>query len=300
MKTRLAPSPTGYLHLGHAYSALMTKAFADHLGMELILRLENIDHTRCRHEYETAVEEDLTALGIRPSGLVIHQSDRFPRYAKAIQKLQKMGVLFPCTCTRADLENAPKTPDGTPLYPGTCRQKTLDDIQGEPYALRLNMTHAIDLLKKQGNWPLTFEEATKGHVTATPEKLGDVVIARKEFPTSYHLAVVCDDAAQDITNIIRGADLFEMTHVHRLLQALLELPTPHYRHHGLLMGADQNKLSKSAASTPLRELPKMGVQLEELHAMFQRVWHPNREPGAAFIRQLPEQLRDGLTFEPFR
>lgn len=292
-RTRIAPSPTGYLHLGHAYSVWLTQALAKAIGLEIILRLENIDHTRCKPEYVAAIPEDLQLLGYTTNAPIWHQSERFAVYEKALNQLA--DFLYPCTCTRADLQEY----DGS-IYPGLCRHKTMADIAPDtPYALRLDMAKAIQHLKEKSLWPLTFNDATKGEVVATPETQGDIVLARKEFKTSYHLSVVVDDAAQSITHIIRGADLYEMTHIHRLLQALLELPTPQYIHHGLIAEDGNEKLSKSKASTPLRELVQNGLNLTPLKDVFENVQFIENEPAEAFIAALPADIAAPLQFKPF-
>lgn len=295
MKTRIAPSPTGYLHLGHAYSAWLTVALAKAMGLGVVLRLEDIDHTRCKPAYVAAIAPDLAAIGLMFAAPLLKQSTRFGVYAEALQKLENLGLLYPCTCTRAEMAENPEA-----LYNGACRHKTRKDIPAEiPYALRLNVGRAVDFLRQKGRWPLHFTDATKGRITATPELLGDVVLARKEFATSYHLSVVCDDAAQNISHIIRGADLFEMTHIHRLLQALLDLPTPQYIHHGLVVEAGKQKLSKSAAATPLRDLIKQGLPLADLQNVFEHVRTIADEPKQKFIDALPPAMAAELRFSCF-
>jgi len=292
MRTRIAPSPTGYLHLGHAYSAWLTVALAKAMGLEVLLRLEDIDHTRCQPDYIAAIAPDLAEIGITFNALPLKQSTRFGAYAQALEKLEALGLLYPCTCTRAEQNN---TPEG--LYNGACRHKTHRQIPPDtPYALRLNVRRAVDYLKAQGQWPLYFTDATAGKVCATPEHLGDVVLSRKEFASSYHLSVVCDDAAQNISHIIRGADLFESTHTHRLLQALLGLPTPEYIHHGLVVEVGKQKLSKSAAATPLNTLIKQGLPKADLQRLFENVPSITEAPNQAFIDLLPAHLRQNLTF----
>ena len=293
-RTRIAPSPTGYLHLGHAYSVWLTQALAKTMGLEVILRIENIDHTRCKPEYVAAIPEDLATLGFTSADPIWHQADRLEVYQDALHQLS--DFLYPCTCTRADLQEY--TSD---VYPGLCRHKTMADITPDspPYALRLNMAKAGQHLKEKGQWPLTFHDAKKGDVTAEPEMHGDVVLARKEFKTSYHLSVVVDDAAQNITHIIRGADLYEMTHVHRLLQALLVLPTPQYIHHGLIAEDGNEKLSKSKASMPLRTLIQNGLDLVPLKAVFDDVQKVQNEPAEAFLKALPTDIAAPLHFREF-
>ena len=292
-RTRIAPSPTGYLHLGHAYSVWLTLAIAKHQNLEVITRIENIDHTRCKPEYVEAIPEDLTLLGYTPQQPIWHQSERFEVYAEALEALG--DFMYPCTCTRADLQDYDSA-----TYPGLCRGKLLADIpEGTPYALRLNLDKAKAHLEVQSQWPLTFNDATQGTVTATPEIHGDVVLARKEFKTSYHLSVVVDDAAQGITHIIRGADLYDMTHIHRVLQALLGLPTPQYMHHGLIAEHGNEKLSKSAASMPLRTHVKNGLDLAALKHVFDEVKTLADEPAERFIEALPDDIAAPLEFKAF-
>jgi glutamyl-Q tRNA(Asp) synthetase len=272
---RFAPSPNGYLHLGHAFSALLNFDRARALGGRFLLRMEDIDPTRCRPEFETAIFEDLAWLGIAWEEPVLRQSDSMPRYQAALQRLQAEGLVYPAFESRT--ENArlvaareadgtpwPRDPDGVPLYPGHAgdmpsAECTRRIAAGEPYALRLDMAAA---LKRAG--PLAFVEGgdTEGDATAvaaTPAVWGDVVLGRKETPTSYHLSVVVDDAFQGVTRIVRGQDLAPATHVHRLLQALLGLPTPAYRHHRLILDDRGNKLAKSNGATALRTLREQGA-----------------------------------------
>jgi glutamyl-Q tRNA(Asp) synthetase len=272
---RFAPSPNGYLHLGHAFSALLNFDRARALGGRVLLRMEDIDPTRCRPEFETAIFEDLAWLGIAWEEPVLRQSDSMPRYQAALQRLQAEGLVYPAFESRT--ENArlvaareadgtpwPRDPDGVPLYPGHAgdmpsAECTRRIAAGEPYALRLDMAAA---LKRAG--PLAFveggdREGDATAVAATPAVWGDVVLGRKETPTSYHLSVVVDDAFQGVTRIVRGQDLAPATHVHRLLQALLGLPTPAYRHHRLILDDRGNKLAKSNGATALRTLREQGA-----------------------------------------
>jgi glutamyl-Q tRNA(Asp) synthetase len=272
---RFAPSPNGYLHLGHALSALLNADMARAAGGRLLLRIEDIDQTRCRPEFEAAIYEDLAWLGIDWEQPVRRQSDHLNEYRAAIAKLDAMGLVYPSFESRAEIACLvaereavgpwPRDPDGAPLYPGT--SKLLPDSErarriqaGEPYALRLDMAAAI---ARAGS--LTWAESGQGPagetgtVAATPRAWSDVVLARKETPTSYHLSVVIDDATQGVTHVVRGADLFWSTSVHRLLQELLGLPPPAYHHHRLILGSDGRKLSKSTRSTALRELHAQGV-----------------------------------------
>lgn len=268
---RFAPSPNGFLHLGHALSALLNADLARAAGGRLLLRIENIDETRCRPEYETAIYEDLAWLGIAWEQPVWRQSEHYDAYRAALAKLEAMGLVYPSFESRAEIAalvparaakvqgDWPRDPDGAPLYPGDAKSMSAVERKrrmaaGEPYALRLDM-HAA--MAREGK--LIWIEMDQGAVAADPAAWGDLILARKDTPTSYHLAVVIDDAAQGVTDVVRGRDLFHATSVHLLLQALLELPTPRYRHHRLILDADGNKLSKSAAATGLRELRTQGV-----------------------------------------
>jgi glutamyl-Q tRNA(Asp) synthetase len=264
--TRFAPSPTGYLHLGHAYSAL----FAAEHGRRFLLRIEDIDQGRCRPEYIDAIYEDLSWLGLSWEMPVRIQSQHLDEYQQAVDALQDQGLLYPCFCTRKDIQNeieraggAPHGPDGQ-LYPGTCRHLSVTEradkiASGIPYALRLDMTKA---LVQAG--PLYWQDAEKGKQQATPEIFGDVVLARKDTPTSYHLSVTLDDHLQGVTLVTRGEDLFQASHVHRLLQALLNLDTPAYHHHGLLVGKDGKRYAKRDKSLTLRSLREQGLSADEL------------------------------------
>lgn len=269
--TRFAPSPNGRLHLGHAYAALMAHDAARAQGGRFYLRIEDIDPGRSRPELVEAILEDLTWLGIGRDGPVLHQSSRIAAYAEAADRLRGEGLLYPCFCTRAEIAAAQAQaltrmgPDG-PLYPGTCRR--LDPVvraerlaAGAPHSWRLAMDEAC-----RSAGALGWSDRDAGDQTARPERFGDVVLVRKDAPASYHLAATLDDGFQEITLVVRGADLFEATHVHRLLQALLGLPTPLYAHHRLLAGPDGQKLAKSAGSTALATLRQQGVNGRALAA----------------------------------
>jgi len=275
--TRFAPSPTGLLHLGHAFAALT--AFEAAKGGTFILRIEDIDRARARPEFETAIEDDLAWLGLIWETPVRRQSEHFDDYAQALGKLDAMGVLYPCFCTRRDIADeiarAGVAPHGTegPLYPGTCRTLTAEERtarmnSGAPYALRLDAAKAMGMAG-----PLTFREhghgpaGETGLLTASPETLGDVVLARKEMPASYHLAVVVDDALQGITRVTRGNDLFQATHIQRLLQALLELPAPAYAHHRLILDAQGKKFSKRDRAATLKDLRENGATPDDIRQM---------------------------------
>jgi glutamyl-Q tRNA(Asp) synthetase len=272
---RFAPSPNGYLHLGHALSALLNAGMARAKCGRLLLRVEDIDPARCRPEYETAIYEDLEWLDVRWETPVRRQSEHWDTYRDALERLNAAGLTYPSFESRADIARLvaerevqgpwPRDPDGAPLYPGDAR--SMPDVErarrieaGEPYALRLDMSAAMARVG-----PLTWGETgagpdgETGTVAADPSLWGDVILARKETPTSYHLAVVVDDAAQGVTDVVRGRDLYHATAVHRLLQVLLGLPAPRYHHHRLVLDEAGNKLSKSTQSTGLRELRARGM-----------------------------------------
>jgi glutamyl-Q tRNA(Asp) synthetase len=280
---RFAPSPNGYLHLGHAYSALLNFDLARQSGGRLLLRIEDIDATRCKPEFETAIYQDLGWLGAAWEQPVRRQSSHFALYRDALERLSAEGLIYPSFESRAEIaglvrqreadgqRNAagtgrwPRDPDGAPIYPGAAKLLT-PEARGEllrsgaPYTLRLDMAAAIarvgDLAwSERGLGPA----GERGAVTAHPEAWGDVILARKEIPTSYHLSVVIDDALQGVTEVVRGQDLFWSTSVHRLLQALLDLPQPAYRHHRLVPDATGQKLSKSTGATGLRALRAGGA-----------------------------------------
>ena len=237
--TRFAPSPTGRLHLGHAFSALMAHDFARARDGSFLLRIEDIDPGRSRAEHVDGILEDLLWLGLEWDGELLYQSERLRIYAKALDRLKQAGLVYPCFCTRADIAAsaaAPQGPDG-PIYPRTCRGLAGPDLT-RPHAWRLDMARAAALAG-----PLIWMD-DGAEVSATPLAFGDVVLARKDAPASYHLAVTVDDAAQGVTHVVRGRDLFASTHVHRLLQALLDLPTPIYHHHPLLTDAAGHRLAK--------------------------------------------------------
>jgi len=319
--SRFAPSPTGRLHLGHAYSAVRAHDLARARGGRFLLRIEDIDTTRSREDYVNGIEEDLAWLGLGWDGPILRQSERMPLYAEALDRLREQGLIYPCFCTRAEIAasaSAPHGPEG-PTYPGTCRALSEEERagrMGEPHCWRLDMPRAMDvaaslplpfrggglgvgnaasgesqasptstqrqvnsaphcsghaggmtdlmLLKERGY--LSWHDASAGWVQADPLAAGDVVLARKETPTSYHLAVTVDDAAQSVTDVVRGVDLFEATHVHRLLQALLGLPTPRYHHHPLLIGPDGKRLAKRNGAKSLNELRAGGTDPMQLLA----------------------------------
>ncbi|MBB5711396.1 glutamyl-Q tRNA(Asp) synthetase [Sphingomonas xinjiangensis] len=298
VQTRFAPSPTGRLHLGHAFSAVQAHDFARAQGGRFSLRVEDIDGTRSRPEHVEGILRDLEWLGLEWDGAVTFQSQWLDRYEAALAQLRDMGLLYPCFCTRADIAaslSAPHGPEGA-VYPGTCRGGADADLS-QPHSWRLDVERALKILPElaRGGGPsrsdgegagapapvmpahpftpsfaggppprdefgedIWWHDAFAGWVRADPRSHGDVILARKDAPASYHLAVTLDDAAQGITHIVRGKDLFEATHVHRLLQALLDLPTPEYRHHGLLTGPDGQRLAKRHGAPTLESLRLAG------------------------------------------
>ena len=270
--TRFAPSPTGRLHLGHGYSALFA-ARAAAAGGRFLLRIEDIDLGRCRPEFEEGIHEDLAWLGLKWDIPVRRQSDHFDDYHAALQRLDEMGVIYPCFCTRKDIQHevaqagqAPHGPDGV-LYPGTCRALSPDEraalaTAGEPHALRLDMARATEIAG-----PLTFEDRERGQIAVDGPGCGDVVLARKDVPTSYHLAVTLDDAIQGVTLVTRGEDLLHATHIHRILQVLLGLPEPEYWHHGLLTSDDGKRLAKRDQSLTIKSLREDGRSPAEVRDM---------------------------------
>ncbi len=267
--TRFAPSPTGLLHIGHGFSALLAYKQAQANDGSFILRIEDIDQTRCRDEFVAEIYKDLSWLGIKWQQPVRIQSQHFADYEKHLNILSDMDLLYPCFCTRADIKkeiaDAPSAPHGFDgvVYPQTCKKLTIAEQTqkqqgGAPYALRLDMEKAIALLKSKNNWPLYWQDEIKGEITATPVEQGDIVLARKETPTSYHLAVTVDDHLENISHVIRGVDLFEATHIHRLLQALLGFDTPIYHHHALLVDDGGQRLAKRSGSATLKSLRENG------------------------------------------
>ena len=271
--TRFAPSPTGLLHLGHAFSAAFAWRAARAAGGRFLLRIEDIDATRCRPEFEQAIRDDLAWLGLDWDGPVRRQSEHMADYRACIDRLDARGLVYPCFCTRAAIRAeiaragaAPHGPEGA-VYPGTCRRIAADErarriAGGEAYALRLDVARA---LAETG--PLAWHDRARGRIAADPAAFGDVVIARKETPTSYHLAVTHDDHVQGVTLVTRGEDLFAATDIHRLLQALLGFATPEYHHHRLLTGNDGARLAKRAGAPSLRSLREAGRSPAEVMAM---------------------------------
>lgn len=268
---RFAPSPNGRLHLGHAYSALLNRRLADRTGGVLLLRMEDIDPLRCTPGHEAAIEDDLAWLGVTWSGPVLRQSARSGFYGETLDRLAARHLLYPCFCTRGEVARGvaavpdwPRDPDGSPVYPGTCRGLGADERHrrmagGAPFCLRLDVSRALDGVPA----PLTWAECREGDPaapqTADPVAWGDAVLRRRDVPTSYHLAVVADDADQGVTDVVRGEDLLAATGLHRLLQVLLGLPAPTYHHHALVRDAAGQKLSKSRGSPALADLRRTGV-----------------------------------------
>ena len=268
---RFAPSPNGYLHLGHAYSALLNQKRAHESDGRFLLRIEDIDLDRARPEYEQAIYEDLEWLGIHWEKPIRRQSEHIEDYLKALSKLREMDLLFSCDCTRAVLaqfasshDNWPRDPDESPLYSGACRAKnnyiSLSLEHNQKFALRLRMEEAVARIEKQLFW----REYRIGNIAANPGVWGDIVLSRKSTPASYHIAVVVDDALQGVTDVVRGHDLYEATSLHRLLQCLLGLPEPKYHHHGLIYDEMGLKLSKSQKSISLRALREEGMSAREV------------------------------------
>jgi len=276
--TRFAPSPSGLLHLGHAYSGWFGAAAARaEAGGRFLLRIEDIDTTRCRSEFEAAIFEDLEWLGLAWELPVRRQSEHLAEYVAVTDQLRERGLAYPCFCTRREIareiERAGAAPHGSegPLYPGICRAMSAAEREdrmanGEEYSLRLDLGRALE----QAGGKLTWNDRRKGEQLARPDLLGDAVLARKDIATSYHIAVVVDDALQEITRVTRGEDLFESTHLHRLLQALLDLPVPEYEHHGLICDASGKRLAKRDEAESLRSLRERGVTPEEIRGRFSR------------------------------
>lgn len=271
--TRFAPSPSGLLHLGHAHSALFAAREAEETGGVFLIRIEDIDVGRCKPEFEAAILEDLEWLGLKSAEPVLRQSERFGLYDKFLHVLEEAGITYPCFCTRKEIQaeidaagSAPHGPDG-PLYPGICKslshQEAEDRVAAdEPHAIRLHMDRAAQM-----TGPLTFHDMDRGIIDVRPETCGDIVLARKDVPTSYHLSVTVDDGLQHISRVTRGEDLLHATHVHRVLQALLGLPEPEYRHHGLLTGEDGKRFAKRDKSQTIASMREAGISPEEVRAL---------------------------------
>ncbi len=307
--TRFAPSPSGYLHLGHAFSALFAARAAgrgagrgagsgaggarDGTAGRFLLRIEDIDGSRARPEYEAAILEDLAWLGLRWEEPLRRQSDCTADYAAALRRLEARGVLYPCFCTRkeiaAEIARAGSAPHGPPhgnppgpgeaIYPGICRGLTNAERReriraGERYALRLDMARALAEAEAEHGSPLTWHDRARGQQVCNPRPQGDVVLARKDAAASYHLAVVVDDAAQGVTLVTRGEDLFEASHVHRLLQALLDLPVPEYHHHRLVADDEGRRLAKRHDGLSIRQLRESGRSAGDVIALAEKALLP--------------------------
>jgi glutamyl-Q tRNA(Asp) synthetase len=270
---RFAPSPTGHLHLGHALSALLNADMARKENGRLLVRIEDIDPTRCKPEFEQAILEDLAWLGIEWEQPVRRQSEHFAVYQRALDRLEREGLVYPAFESRTEIaqlvesrrretgKDWPIDPDGAPVYPGRARELSDDERVRRrdtgPFALRLDMATALARAGRNLSWQEQDERGMR-QIEAKPDLWGDVILGRKETPASYHLAVVLDDALQGVTHVVRGMDLFETTAIHRLLQELLGLPAPVYRHHRLLLDRDGKKLAKRTQSTTLRDLRAAG------------------------------------------
>lgn len=271
---RFAPSPNGFLHLGHALSAFLNHDMAKEIGGQFLLRIEDIDLTRCTPEFEEMIYRDLAWLGLDWEKPVRRQSEHFDAYGKALDRLRGMGLVYPAFLTRGAVKTRvaeheangtawPRDPGGSPLYPDTDRSRSEDErsdliARGTKHAWRLDLAKAADLIRR----PLTWQEAGAGNlaiIEADPAIWGDVVLSRSDAPSSYHLSVVVDDALQGITHVVRGQDLYAATAVHRLLQELLDFPEPVYHHHRLILGSDGRKLSKSEGSTGIAALRDEGL-----------------------------------------
>lgn len=282
---RFAPSPNGLLHLGHALSALFSYKVAQAAGGQFLVRIEDFDRLRSRRDYIEQIFDDLKWLGLKWPEPVRYQSDHMADYANALSTLKNLGVTYKCYATRREVRlaaagifgdgNEPRDPDGALVYPGIDRNLTADDIaqrtaDGKPSCVRLDMKKAMALIGQE----LTFSEyasgpeGQNGRIICHPEAWGDVIIARKDVPASYHLSVVVDDAQQGITHVTRGQDLFHATSVHRVLQNLLNLPQPDYSHHQLVLGRTGRKLAKSAEDKSLKSLREEGLTLASLYDRF--------------------------------
>ena len=270
IRTRFAPSPTGRLHLGHAFAAWFARDAALRAGGEFLLRIEDLDQTRSRIEYEEGIIEDLKWLGFEWTGPLIRQSKRSDAHREALAKLMASGLVYPCFCTRKEIlaeiaaaGGAPHGPNG-PIYPGTCRLITRDDAKaristGEDHAIRLNVEAAT---REAGS--MRWEDVEAGLIEADPKRFGDIVLARKDAPAAYHLAVTVDDADAGVTLVTRGNDLFLATDVQILLQKLLELPQPIYHHHKLILGRDGRRLAKRDQSKTIKAFREAGESPEEV------------------------------------
>ncbi len=280
VRTRFAPSPTGRLHLGHVLAARIAFATARDAGGAFLLRHEDIDAPRVREEFYQGIEEDLEWLGLRWDGDALRQSSRIPAYDAALEALRERGLVYPCFCTRREIQDewarmggAPQGPAAA-VYPGTCQKLTTAARQaklgsGMPYAWRLDSRKARELAG-----PLTFHDLRFGKISVDPDLLGDVVLARKDIGTAYHLAVVVDDAFQEISHITRGEDLLSSTHVHRLLQVLLGFPAPIYQHHPLMLDEAGNRLAKRCDALSIAALRQQGLSATEVLAITDSALRP--------------------------
>ncbi len=268
--TRFAPSPTGFLHKGHAYSAWLAYQEAKKAGGKFLLRIEDIDAARCRPEYTQAIFEDLAWLGIEwnPKEVLI-QSEHMEDYRRALDTLDSMGLIYKCFCSRKEIAEEVARIGGAPhagetiIYPGTCRLNPRKGAEGENYSLRLDVAKALEIVNK----PLFWEDAEKGIIKADPMRFGDVILARKDTPASYYLACTLDDARQGVTLVARGEDLREATDMQVLLQALLKLPTPIYHHHRLVADKEGKRLAKRSDSESIRSFRAQGLSAREFLAM---------------------------------
>lgn len=294
LRTRFAPSPTGLLHVGNAYSALICRQWAQTHDAELLLRIEDIDHTRCRDEFRSQMLDDLSWLGIGFSGETVRQSERHHLYREALEKLHEMEVIYPCFCSRKQIQHeversgvAPHIEDHVDPYPGICRvidrHQSKARMEHERFAWRLDVAKAMELVDSPVDW---HDEHGCWH-TASPIRFGDTVIARKDIGVSYHLAVVVDDAAQGITHVIRGEDLWESTAIHCLLQQLLGLPTPTYIHHPLVLNGEGERLAKRNRATTLKSLRDAGITADALNRYLLR----SRPPTWPFDETAMDEIR---------
>jgi glutamyl-Q tRNA(Asp) synthetase len=275
---RFAPSPNGYLHLGHAYSAILNYEMAQANGGRFLLRIEDIDTLRCRPEFEQAIYEDLAWLGLSWEEPVRRQSEHFLDYAKALNQLAEQKLLYSCFCTRGNIlrvvgarQGWPRDPDEAPLYPGTCKSLTNEDCRerlaaGQHPAQRLDMDEAIKRVRKPLSWQECGADGLKNDVSVQPEIWGDAVLSRKDILASYHIAVVVDDALAGVSTVVRGKDLFKATGLHRVLQELLVLPVPAYHHHDLVLDEAGQKLSKSRSAKSIRVLRQEGLSPADIYA----------------------------------
>jgi glutamyl-Q tRNA(Asp) synthetase len=271
---RFAPSPNGALHLGHAYSALINQRLAAETNGRVLLRIEDLDRTRCKSRFEAAIIDDLAWLGLRFPSPPRRQSEHGDDYAAALARLDERGLVYPCFCSRSEVARASagrRDPDGAPLYPGTCRLLVQAEARarlarGDKAALRLDMRRALDAWPARLCWTEYGEGPVPSQHPAAPEVWGDIVLSGRDLAASYHLAVVVDDALQGVTDVARGRDLLAATAVHRLLQALLGLAEPRYRHHRLVLDRSGAKLSKSRQSSSLAELRGTGLSPGEVRA----------------------------------